>query len=507
MRKMAKKNNVNNIATQAIGATVDEINRQRVVLLYEQLDAIKISEQIGIRNIDRHLLDALGQVERVRNFIGTPNKILGSMATKHGEIAEEMDVAFQNAWDIMKGLEPRATFDGVGRTAPEDYLVFNIPVQSKYINGASNTLSHVIEHLEKYKDIGFGRDASYYVIPKDQYGQILNILDGNKGDFSEHTINAIKNKVDLIENMTGKTFSRAVHSGTVNYAEVQLGKANETLTKESIELQKEANKQLKDIMKDSSSDRNKAIENSKPSTNEAMCSAAWGAGISGTMQFALELWSKKNEKGNWNLSRDDWKSIFKNTGIAVAKGGVSGYSIYQLTNNTKMSGAEAAGFVSATFGVSKLFYDYQNGNISETQFSDGVQLVCINSAVSTIGSALGQTLIPIPVLGAVIGSTIANQLNFFAQKYLSEKEKKDVLRIQRRIKNFIVRLDYIYQKKYEKIMSQLQERLCLMYAAFENNIEAQEKFKRTLRYANKIGVDVKKLLQPQSEEALKYFCN
>ena len=67
----------------------------------------------------------------------------------------------------MHNRRADATKDGVGRTAPEDYRVNGVAVQSKYINGTNNSLSHVLEHLEKYKDINFGQDGSYYVIPKD----------------------------------------------------------------------------------------------------------------------------------------------------------------------------------------------------------------------------------------------------------------------------------------------------------------------------------------------------
>jgi len=118
--------------------------------------------------IENALKEALHCLDEVYDFVGTPEHILGSKNTKHGEIAEHTDVAFQNAWNVMNGKSKEASFQNVGRTAPEDYVVAGVKVQSKYINGTSNSLSHVLNHLEKYKDINFGRDGSYYVIPKDQ---------------------------------------------------------------------------------------------------------------------------------------------------------------------------------------------------------------------------------------------------------------------------------------------------------------------------------------------------
>ena len=66
----------------------------------------------------------------------------------------------------MRNRKADATFEGVGRTVATDYKVHGVDVQSKYINGANNSLSHVLKHMEDY--IGnyeaFGKDG-YYVIP------------------------------------------------------------------------------------------------------------------------------------------------------------------------------------------------------------------------------------------------------------------------------------------------------------------------------------------------------
>lgn len=73
----------------------------------------------------------------------------------------------------MHNQKADATFEGVGRTVAADYKVHGVDVQSKYINGANNSLSHVLKHMKDYKGNyeAFGKDG-YYVIPKDQYEQI-----------------------------------------------------------------------------------------------------------------------------------------------------------------------------------------------------------------------------------------------------------------------------------------------------------------------------------------------
>ncbi|MGQ7156694.1 hypothetical protein ACUODF_44430, partial [Escherichia coli] len=73
-------------------------------------------------------------------------------------------------------MNPLATFDGVGRTAPEDYLINGVPYQSKFINGVINNLTYVLKHMEKYNE--FGRDGSKYMIPKDIYDLVTRLRAG-----------------------------------------------------------------------------------------------------------------------------------------------------------------------------------------------------------------------------------------------------------------------------------------------------------------------------------------
>ena len=112
------------------------------------------------------LSESLHCVENLRDFVSSPENILGNMQTKHGEIAEHVEVEIRNGRDILNHIKPTATFEGVGRTAPEDYIIDGVQVQSKYIAGASKSLDHVLEHLHKYP--GF-TDNGFYHIPKDQY--------------------------------------------------------------------------------------------------------------------------------------------------------------------------------------------------------------------------------------------------------------------------------------------------------------------------------------------------
>lgn len=170
-----RENSQQNVRRQTVGGIVNEQNRQNLEKLMQQLHKIDKLDSATKARIQRNLKKALECVDNVRDFVGDPEHILGSQKTKHGEIAEKVDVNFHNADRIMHNKKPNATDapDKVGRTAPEDYYVNDIMVQSKYINGSNNSLSHVIDHMKKYENydgMNFAKDG-YYVIPKDQYEQ------------------------------------------------------------------------------------------------------------------------------------------------------------------------------------------------------------------------------------------------------------------------------------------------------------------------------------------------
>lgn len=133
---------------QFIAAIVLEDNLHHA----EQL-ATELSKQ------DQAFFAAIQEVDKVRDFLATPENILGNTSTKHGEIAEQVEVGIRNAKSLLNSSTPGATFEGVGRTAPEDYLINGVQVQSKFINGAGNTLDHVLDHMKKYDN--FGRDGSF----------------------------------------------------------------------------------------------------------------------------------------------------------------------------------------------------------------------------------------------------------------------------------------------------------------------------------------------------------
>jgi hypothetical protein len=88
------------LTAQFVAAIVAEENLRHA----EQL-ATELSKQ------DRAFFAAIGEIDKVRDFVGSPEKILGNTSTKHGEIAEQVEVGIRNAKSFLNSSEIRATFE------------------------------------------------------------------------------------------------------------------------------------------------------------------------------------------------------------------------------------------------------------------------------------------------------------------------------------------------------------------------------------------------------------
>ena len=88
----------------------------------------------------------------------------------------------------------------------------------------------------------------------------------------------------------------------------------------------------------------------------------------------------------------------------VGGGTVAGSAVYVLTNSPALAAPFAGSLVSALMGVGALLRDHHAGTIDGDQFVELSHIVALDAAVVGLAAAAGQTLVPIPVLGALLGS-------------------------------------------------------------------------------------------------------
>jgi hypothetical protein len=367
------------------------------------------AEAASLARQDGAFRAAMAEVQRVYDLLGAPEHILGNPSTKHGEIAEQVEVGVRRARQVLEGLAPTAYKDGVPRTSPVDYVIDGVAVQSKFVNGVANNLDHVLDHLRKYPT--FARDGAYYHIPRDHYAVIDRALRGEgHGELSARTLAAIAEKAREIQRLSGQTFSEVVRPGLSTYAEVQQGRVHQTLEGHERAL----------------GERDEALRGHihaehGPSLLGAAGVALQGAAIGASVRLAVAVWQK--HRGGKRLfagdyAASDWQELGLEAGVGGAQGAVSASAIYGLTHAAGVAAPFAGALVSSAMAVA-LTRCYQAGELSLDELSELGQLACVEGAVVGLAAAAGQAAIPVPALGATVGAIAGRLLASWARELLA----------------------------------------------------------------------------------------
>lgn len=366
---------------------------------------------VNLKLQEENLAKALEALEQSKAFLRDPSHILGSLKTKHGEIAEHLHVDFSNADRLIVGKNPEYTFENVHRTGPIDYLHNGAMIQSKFCQ-KDYSMNAILEHLEKYP--WFIKEGGSYNIPFDHYNKIKEILSMSPEEVARlsssdggKVAKSVIEKVKQLETQYGVNFDDVVTPSQLNYDEVQLNTAETTIENKAAEIA-EKNEQQNDMYKDQA----------KPTFREGAKVAAIAAAVDGVLSFGTSFISVMKYKDVKDFTADDWKNILKDTAIGTARGGITGAGVYALTNLTNMSAPWAAAIISSVLGLITETIRLVKGDISIDDYLYNLSGLVVNGVVSAGGAVLGQMLIPVPVLGAVIGSLVATQILNLIKKYL-----------------------------------------------------------------------------------------
>src|SRR5699024_7902585 len=97
----------------------------------------------------------------------------------------------------------------------------------------------------------------------------------------------------------------------------------------------------------------------------------------------------------------------------------------------------------------------QQGNITADDFIVNSEVLCLDVSVSAVASMFGQTLIPVPVLGAIIGNIAGMFMYQIAKDNLSEKEQTLIRSYQ---ESFAL-LNQALDKRYHTLLAMLEKEL------------------------------------------------
>lgn len=473
---MTVRNHSSAFKDQVVGTIIDELNSQneRSRIYQHMLQNARLEE-------------GFAAMANVRAFLLDPSTILGSDGTKHGEIAEQVEVGVRNARAVLDGLEPLATFvdpdtgEGLSRNSPVDLFINEQAIQVKFINGLAGNLSACLMHMSDYPSLA---KSAGYLIPSDRYEQILRVVNGDYGDLSPKTVKAILEKVREIEAVTERPFIEAVQPSVSTYPSVQIGVIDETLDDIESDLV-ERNDELIE-----------AIDLEHAPSLEAMAKAGVTAGvIAGSMSIGLSIYAKAKKegknpfKGEFDVS--DWGDVGFSGAKGFGMGAVAGSAIYALTNFAEMSAPMAGAMVSVTKGMSALTADYAAGNISSAEFVDMGMFICSEAAIVGIATAAGQALIPVPVLGGVIGS-ISGKLMMQVASNLSSSDAERILADYDRFRES---LDSVHELVIYEITAEFSRLGDLTRVAFDFELNRSLVLSSSVALAEAHGVESKNILR------------
>jgi hypothetical protein len=472
---------------QASAAWIDYLNQLRLNELLSKLAAQ-----------DVNLKSALQELQNVKTILAEQiiGKNRGGTKGMHGFIAEPTQVAIKNARDLVMGNPAKCIW--VNDNGPVDLLYDGIPIQQKFSQSLFS-LNAIKEHMAQYPD--YLHNGGKYQIPKDYYETISKLLSlnpadaqklANNGEVSDLTYRNWKKVQDFFQanNISPDNIEPAV----MDYADVQPGNIGKTLASEESSI-RETDRSIRD----------NAYQQSKPSVNEGMQATAVSAALEGGMNFCLGVAKKLKAGKHLNeFTVEDWKDVGISTTKGTATGAIRGAAVYSMTNFTATPAAVANALVTAAFGIATQAHQLRQGNISEEDFIVNSEVLCLDVSVSAVASILGQALIPIPVLGAIIGNTVGMFMYGIAKEHLSSEEQSMIADFQGSMEQLNKRLD----ERYQALLSKLQEAFArfssILELAFDPDINIA--FAGSISLADNVGVPEDRILKSKSDID-NYFMN
>ena len=466
---------------QAVAAWIDYLNHLRFLDLVERIAKQDLSFESAIK-----------ELQKLKSFVAQPEHILGSIFTKHGEIAEHVQVHFVNAEQLVQGKEAIYSFEGVGRLAAEDYLRNGQMVQSKFYFGPGGTLFAIARHNDTYP--WFVKSGGTYEIPKSQCQELMAIYhNGETGSVLSDPDSKLYEIIKEWETTNGVKFDKVVRPAVVDYEDVQLSTVHETISTEEEKIEK-IDREL----------REEAQAETQPTLKEGAQVAIISAAIEGGITFIVGVYKKrKSGKKLVEFTAEDWKELGLDTGKGTIKGAIRGSAIYALTNFAAMPAPVASAMITATLGMAAQAYKLEKGDISGEEFIDASESMCLDVTVSALSSILGSLLIPVPILGVVIGNAAGMFMKNIAEAYLSSEEQKLIDQYSKDTEALNEQLDAEDKQIIELVMADLAAYKSLAALAFSPDVN--QRLEISINIARQSGVDESRILTEESGYA--FFLN
>lgn len=470
-----------NAQEQAVGAIIEQIVQARLEDLRQTLEYQDLRFE--------QALQLVAECERrIREEVVERGFGRGGEKGMHGFIAEYLEVYVGNARKVMTGKIADMFLDNDNGVA--DFHVGNAAYQSKFVLRYLG-MDSLIAHAEKYPE--FVKSGGRYSLASDLYERLAEIAGVSETDFEsltsvEQTLWIKAQRLREVGIEPGKN----LEPSAFGFRDVRRENYEGTIARERESIRKIDEEARRGIEADHS-----------PTLGEAAKATAAGATLEAGMSLGLAAYRKiKGGKKLAEFTSDDWKDL----GVEAAKGGTRGAfrggAVYLLTTFTKLPGAAATAAVTATLGMGGQAMQLRAGSITPSEFVENSEILCLDSAVSALSALMGQVLIPLPVLGALVGN-VAGSLAYEISKTNLSKYEQDL------ISGALARSETKAQTlndEYEKLAVQYHQRSLAFGGSLEFafSMDANTSLEASVEHARLLGVPEKSIIK-SFEEGTAYF--
>ncbi|MDN4641598.1 hypothetical protein QCD70_15200 [Agreia sp. PsM10] len=249
--------------------------------------------------------------------------------------------------------------------------------------------------------------------------------------------------------------------------------------------------------------RNRAYQQSRPTLAEGAKATVAAAAIEGGTTFVLAVIEKRRQGKNLkDFTSRDWIDIATETGFGSVTGGVRGLSIYSLTNFTATSGAVASAVVTAALAIAEQANCLRHGEIDELEFIENAETIALRAAISALSSFVGQALIPVPVIGAVIGNTIGTIMYTSVSSSLSKREAELISEYLEQQRDIDKSLAANYRELIDKLDTSMATYLVVLERASSPDLDVA--LRGSVDLALQVGVAATEILD-SSEKVTSFF--
>lgn len=413
-----KKEDKDTLRKIAIGAGSTETVNRYGSASAEHLKALRGIDQESGQILDRSL-------RRVAEYGSDINQ-------RAGFSAELVKTAKDNAKNIIDGKDVRVArtedVPGFGKNHP---IADHVELKGGKADLASISQMKFVNHPENMIDSiakgegGKGRDLSRYMdnkaidLPSEQVDQVKA--------YCREQAESLRNQAKAVESLGKSDLAKKFRREADNYEKLEEKIRDSGFGREEAR----------------NYSRNPEWETAKDiagiSHSAGIQGAQIGAVIGGSISLAVNAFSLIYGEKDFE---DAAISVIADTGKASALGYTGAFVGSAAKAYMQQSGSEAARAlaktalpalaVSACISMGASIYAFADGSLSASQLFEQMGGTLSNTLASSMGATLaGQILIPVPVLGALVGGLVASTLSGMFYQAFSESGKRADLARQR----------------------------------------------------------------------------